>query len=127
MSDPLQELCRDWFRAKERENKAVDERWEIEKKIVAITGKKEEGSSTVKAGESFKVTVTGTVSRKMDWAKWESVKDKVPAQLHPVKTKLELDEKGVKYLRDNEPEIYKLLPIEVKEGKTGIKIEVTQI
>lgn len=127
MSDPLQELCRDWFRAKERETKAVDERWEIEKKIVALTGKKDEGSSTVKAGESFKITVTGTVSRKMDWAKWESVKDKVPAQLHPVKTKLELDEKGVKYLRDNEPEIYKLLPIEVKEGKTGIKIEVTQL
>lgn len=127
MSDALQELCRDWFRVKDRETKATEERWEIEKKIVALTGKKDEGSSTVKAGESFKITVTGTVTRKMDWAKWDTVREQVPVHLHPVKTKFELDEKGVKYLRDNEPEIYRLLPIEVKEGKTGIKIEVTQL
>lgn len=126
MSDTLQQLCADWVRAKDRENKAIEDRWTIEKKIVEAVGKKDEGAQTHKAGDSFKVTVTGVVNRKMDWAKWEQIKSQVPAQLHPVKTKLELDDRGVKYLRDNEPEIYKLLPIEIKEGKTAVKVEVTQ-
>ena len=88
-------------------------------------GKKDEGAQTHDAG-AFKVAVTGKVTRKMDWDKWDAVKSSIPANLHPVKMKPELDEKGVKYLQANEPEIYKQLPIEVKPAKTAVEVKIKQ-
>jgi hypothetical protein len=60
----------------------------------------------------------------MDWDRWPEVKEKIPAHLRPVKTKEELDERGVKWLAENRPELYALLPLEVKPAKTAVNIEV---
>jgi hypothetical protein len=119
----VQDLCNDWLQAKKDEASANKRRVEIEALIVEQTGKRDEGSQTHDLGE-FKVTVTGKVTRKMDWKAWETVKGKIAPALHPVKLKPELDEKGVKWLHDNEPEIYALLPIEVKPAKTAVEVKV---
>jgi len=119
----LQQLCADWLSAKSEENAANKKRVAIEEQIVALTGKRDEGSKTHDA-DGYKVTVTGKVTRKMDWDAWANVKDQIPENLRPVKVKEELDERGVKYLADNEPEIYALLPIEVKPAKTGVDVKV---
>lgn len=119
----VQELCNEWLQAKKDEASANKRRVEIENQIVGITGKREEGSQTHETC-GFKVTVTGKVTRKMDWKAWEEVKGKIAPALHPVKMKPELDEKGVKWLHDNEPEIYALLPIEVKPAKTAVEVKV---
>lgn len=124
MSD-LKQLSADWLKAKAEEAAANKRRVAIEEQIVALTGKRDEGSQTHEA-EGFKVTVTGKVSRKMDWDKWEQVKSQIAPNLHPVKFKPELDEKGVKYLQANEPEIYALLPIEVKPAKTAIEVKAIE-
>jgi hypothetical protein len=118
----LEELCADWLEAKTREQKANADRVAVEQKIEALTGKKDEGSQTHEAG-TFKVTVTGKVTRKMDWDKWATVRDSIPAELHPVKMKPELDERGVKWLRDNRPDLYERLPIEVKTAKTAVEVK----
>lgn len=118
----LDQLSAAWLAAKKAENTAAKERAAIEEQIVAMTGKRDEGAQTHEA-EGFKVTVTGKVSRKMDWDKWETVKAQIAPNLHPIKYKPELDEKGVKYLQANEPEIYALLPIEVKPAKTAIEVK----
>lgn len=118
----LDQLSAAWLAAKKAENTAAKERAAIEEQIVALTGKRDEGAQTHEA-EGFKVTVTGKVSRKMDWDKWETVKAQIAPNLHPIKYKPELDEKGVKYLQANEPEIYALLPIEVKPAKTAIEVK----
>lgn len=123
MEANLKDLCGQWFEHKRAEAAANKLRKEVEEKIVALTGKRDEGSATHEA-EGFKVTVTGKVTRKMDWTKWETVKDQIPANLRPVKTKSELDETGVKYLRDNEPDIYALLPIETKPASTSVEVKV---
>jgi len=122
--DQLNELCKDWLVAKADELAANKRRVEIEEKIVAITGKKDDGSET-HALDHFKVTVKGVMYTKMDWDKWRDVAPQIPAELHPVKTKQELDDKGVKWLRHNRPELYKLLPIEMTPGKTGVEVKVT--
>lgn len=125
MSDALKtldQLSAAWLAAKKAEAAAAKERLAIEEQIVALTGKRDEGAQTHEA-EGFKVTVTGKVSRKMDWDKWETVKAQIAPNLHPIKYKPELDEKGVKYLQANEPEIYALLPIEVKPAKTAIEVK----
>ena len=121
----LEQLSADWLQTKKAEATANKLRVAIEDQIVALTGKKDEGSQTVEA-TGFKVTVTGKVSRKMDWDKWETIKAQIAPNLHPVKFKPELDEKGVKYLQANEPEIYALLPIEVKPAKTAIEVKAIE-
>ena len=121
----LEQLSADWLKAKAEEASANKRRVAIEDQIVGITGKRDEGSKTVDA-TGFKITVTGKISRKMDWDKWEDVKAKIAPNLHPVKFKPELDEKGVKYLQANEPEIYALLPIEVKPAKTAIEVKAVE-
>lgn len=124
MDRTIEQLSVEWIAAKRAEAKANKDRIQIEEAIVALTGKRDEGSQT-HAVEGFKITVTGKVTRKMDWDKWETIKSQIPLNLHPIKTKLELDETGVKYLQSNEPEIYALLPIEVKPAKTGIEVKAT--
>ena len=121
----LELLCREWLAAKKAEAAANEERLAIEQRIIFHTGKRDEGSQTHEV-DGYKITVTGKVSRKMDWKKWEAVKAQIPPNLHPIKTKLELDEKGVKYLQANEPEVYALLPIEVTPAKTAIEVKAIE-
>lgn len=121
----LEQLSAEWLAAKKAEAAANKQRVAIEDQIVLLTGKRDEGSQTVDA-TGFKITVTGKVSRKMDWDKWETIKAQIAPNLHPVKFKPELDEKGVKYLQANEPEIYALLPIEVKPAKTAIEVKAVE-
>lgn len=118
----LEQLCVNWLAAKKAEQKANAERVAIEDAIVALTGKRDEGAKTVDA-IGFKITITGKISRKMDWRAWETIKAQIPPDMHPVKLKPELDEKGCKWLADNQPDIYKLLPIEVKPAKTAVEIK----
>jgi hypothetical protein len=122
----IETLCADWLKAKRAENTANAERIAIEDQIVALTGKRDEGAKTVDA-TGFKITVTGKISRKMDWTAWEAVKDQIPVDLRPVKMKPELDEKGVKWLAENNPDIYKLLPIEVKPAKTAVEVKPVEV
>ncbi len=118
----LKGLAAEWLAAKAIEAKAVADRVAIEEKIVAVTGKKDEGSQTHDA-DGFKITVKGVINRKMDWTKWEEVKSTIPSELHPVKMKPELDEKGIKWLQEHRVDLYALLPITATPGKTGIDIK----
>jgi hypothetical protein len=119
----INELSAAWLEYKGAEGRANASRLDIEKQIIAITGKRDEGSKTVDA-DGFKITITGKQTRKMDWAKWEEIKNQIPELMRPVKMKPELDEAGVKYLRENEPEIYALLPMEVKPAKTAVEVKM---
>ena len=119
----LPELANEWLAAKTAETAANHARVDIEARIIALTGAKEEGSKTHNI-DNLKIEVTGVINRKMDWAAWESVKDSIPENLRPVRIKLELDETGVKYLQQNEPELYAKLPMTTKPGKTGVKVTV---
>jgi len=126
MSQTIEQLCTDWLQAKKAEQKANAERIAIEEQIVSLTGKRDEGAKTVDA-TGFKITVIGKISRKMDWKAWETIKAQIPADMHPVKFKPELDEKGVKWLADNQPDIYKLLPITVAPAKTAVEVKPVEI
>lgn len=122
----LEQLAAEWLRAKAEEGRANKRRLEVEEAIVALAGKRDEGSQTTEAG-NFKVTTTGKITRRMDWSKWEEVKGQIAPALWPVKMKPELDEKGVKWLQQNEVEIYALLPIEVKPAKTAIDVKAIEV
>lgn len=119
----IEALSAAWLDAKAAEQKANEARVAIEEQIVAALGQKEEGAQTHKVG-SYKVEIVGKISRKLDFAAWDIIKDKFPTELRPIKIKEELDEKGVKYLQLNEPQLYAILPLEIKPAKTAVKVVV---
>lgn len=118
----LKTLCADWLNAKAEEKAATKRRVDLETEILKITGSRDEGSKTTTI-EGFKITTKGVINRKMDWEKWQLVRGNIPQTMWPVKTKMEIDEQGVKYLQANEPEYYRLLPLTATPGKTGVTIE----
>lgn len=119
----IEALSADWIAAKAAEEAANKARIDIENRLIAALGQKEEGAQTHNIGQ-YKIEIVGKVSRKLDFAAWDIIKDKFPENLRPIKVKEELDEKGVKYLQQNEPQLYAILPLEVKPAKTAVKVVV---
>lgn len=117
----IESLAAAWNTAKSAEEAANKVRIKIEAQLIEALGQKEEGAQTHNIGD-FKIEIVGKVSRKLDFAAWDLVKEQFPENLRPIKVKEELDEKGVKYLQQNEPELYALLPLEVKPAKTSVKV-----
>ena len=119
----VQQLSQAWLDAKAAEDAARTQRVGIEEAIIARLGSREEGAQTHDLGD-FKATITGVVNRTLDKQTWESIKERIPTDLRPVKYEPKLDVVGVKWLRDNNPSIYKLVAkaITVKPGKTSVKV-----
>lgn len=118
------EIAEDLFNAKLEESFAEAKRIALEQELIALVGAKEEGAQTHEIGD-FKVTITGRINRKIDWSIFDKdIASKIPESLHPVKVKRELDETGVKYLANNEPQLYKILAkaLTVKPAKTSVTI-----
>ena len=118
------EIAHELFEAREAEKQANERRVELEEELIALLGQKEEGSQTHEVGD-YKVTITGKLIRKVDWDLYDkSIAAKIPESLQPVKVKRELDDSGVKYLANNEPQIYRLLAkaLTIKPAKTAVKI-----
>ena len=124
MTDNVSALARDWRIAKQAEAKANAERIKIEEQLSAALDVPTEGSKTHKI-DGYKVTLTQPVTRKLDVDAWEKVKGKCPDALHPIKTKIEADAAGMKWLQENEPQIFKQIAsaFETKPGKIGVKVE----
>lgn len=118
------EIAQELFEAKAEEAKATAKRIELEEELIAVVGAKEEGAQTHTIGD-FKITITGKLNRKIDWDVFDkTISSKIPENLHPVKMKRELDETGVKYLANNEPQLYKILAraLTIKPAKTSVTI-----
>ena len=118
------EIAKDLFDAKLEESFAEAKRIALEQELIELVGAKEEGAQTHTIGE-FKITITGRINRKIDWDVFDkAIASKIPESLHPVKVKRELDDAGVKYLANNEPQLYKILAkaLTVKPAKTSVTI-----
>ena len=115
------EIADELFKAKQAEREAEEKRIALEEELVAVLGKRDEGSKTHTVG-SYKVTITGRINRKIDWELFDQVSSKIPETLWPVKRTLDVT--GVKYLANNEPQLYKVLSpaLTVEPAKTTVSI-----
>lgn len=111
--------------AKKIEEAARLARIEVENRIIAALGVKDEGSQSHK-GEQYKITITGKINRTLDVAAWDAVKNHIPEKYWPVKFKPEIDVTGLKWLRENEAGIYATAcqAISAKTGKPSVTLEV---
>jgi succinate dehydrogenase/fumarate reductase flavoprotein subunit len=121
----IDELVADFIAAKAVETKANKDRIAIEEQIIAMLGKREEGSQTHELDNGMKVTITGKVTYSADMEKLQEICAKLPQEMRPIKTKIELDTYGAKYLRANEPAIWAKLAkaITVKAAKASIEVK----
>lgn len=117
------EIANDLFEAKRVEREAEEKRIALEEELIAVLGKRDEGSKTHTVGD-YKVTITGRVTRKIDWDLFDEVSSKIPETLWPVQRKLDVT--GVKYLENNEPALYKVLSpaLTVEPAKTTVTIKM---
>lgn len=121
----IDQLVADFIAAKAAENAATKRRVAIEELIIALLGKREESAETHELDNGMKVTITGKVSYSADMEKLQEICAKLPQEFRPIKTKVELDSTGCKFLRANEPAIWAKLAkaITVKPAKTGVEVK----
>ena len=117
------ELYAAWLKAKKAEEKSKEKRHDIEKQIEEQLPEIEGQSKTFNE-EGFKITLKKSESYKFIKG-WELARGNFPAELLPEKIKYDVDKKGLDYLKENEPDIYKKISelIEYKTGKTTFIIE----
>lgn len=121
----IEELVDQFIGAKAAEAAAAKRRVAIEEQMIALLGKREEGVETHELANGFKVTITGKVTYSADMEKLQEICTKLPQEFRPIKTKVELDSTGAKYLRANEPAIWAKLAkaITVKPAKTAVEVK----
>lgn len=120
------EIANDLVEARAEESAAETKRIALEQELIEVVGQKEEGAQTHQIGD-YKVVITGRISRKIDWDMYDkTIASKIPDSLQPVRMKRELDVTGVKYLQNNEPQLYKLIAkaLTVEKAKTTVSINV---
>ena len=117
-------LASNWLEVKAQERQIIAQRHAIEEQITAALEAKGEGSISHKL-EHHKITLTQTVSRKVDPVVWEKIKHKIPESMHPVKVTLAADSIGCRYLAEKEHRMWAKVSsaFETKQGKIGVKVE----
>ena len=112
--------------AKDREAVCREARLAIEEKIVALTEKKEEGTVSTKT-EFYKVSVTFGVDRKVDAEIARSLADEMDAERYAriFRWKPEVSVSELKYLKDNNPEVFRQVSraLTAKPTKPSVKVE----
>lgn len=96
----------------------------VETELIRLVGSKTEGRTKL-SGESFSVMTTGKLTRKLDLPIWESIKEKIPVEMHPVKVKTELDLTKLKKVKELSPANYKEISRAITEtpAKTAVNVE----
>lgn len=94
--------------------------------LLTLLGHKPEGSFTVVVNDQWKVTTTGKVDRRL-LPNFAAIRAQIPPALlnRLVRTKDELNVRELKFIENNEPEIYAYLAqaIEIKPGKPSVEVK----
>ena len=116
----MEELIERYTKAKEAETKATQARVEAGNRLAEALGAPDEGSKTHEVGR-FKVTLRQPINRRVDWELFDGVLFDHP----PCRVKRELDEPGLKWIRENEPEAYAQYcrAITSKPGRVSVTIK----
>ena len=119
----VSKLAEAWLRAKCKEEAANAERVAIEELLIKFLDTKSEGSVTTKM-DDFSVTVTCRINRSISDDGIVAIKAMIPEDMQPLKTKVELDAKGLEWLRVNQPTYYRVAAdyVTSKPAKPGFKV-----
>lgn len=126
--EEIGQLCREWLEAKGREQQANADRLAIEQRIDNLLASElgaEESTPLKRAG--FKVSITHSLTRKLDVERAKAILATFPAEIggNLIKVKHEGGSTGLKWLAAHRPDLYgQLAPaLETKPAKSAIKVE----
>jgi hypothetical protein len=120
-------LCAAWLDAKKKEEQAREARIAIECCLIEALGfEKLEGSQTFKP-DGFKVELKAGITYKLDAAKWADISPRIEDGYRPVKTKLEVDPAGIKFLKANRPEIWQLAAEAITSTPAKVGVTVSKV
>ena len=122
----LDQLAYDFTNAKVEEAKANEARLEIERKLLKLLEKKDEGTVTVKT-DYFKISATFGIDRKVDPEIAASLSQEMDEEQYCrlFKWTPGIDLKELRYLEERNPEVYRLAAkaITAKPKKPSLKVE----
>lgn len=123
--EAIDQLAALWDIAKQKEDAARAERVKIEEDILAIHPAKPEGSTTFATPGGAKITVTGKVSYSCDIDQLIALTGSWPADVRPIKTKVEADESRLRAIRAESPKLWAQIAaaVSTKPAKTGVSIK----
>jgi len=121
MPPTIPELCDKWLFLKTAEAKANAARIAVEEQLLPLVESNPNGSKTSRT-HGYKIEVKRGVSAKLNDGGLAFINANVPENLRPLKQVL--DETGLKWLQNNETEIYKKIApfITTKPSKPGFTI-----
>lgn len=75
--------------------------------------------------DGYKLVVKKPAYYKLDEAVYNKIKTQIPPKMRAVKTKLELDKMGYKWLMNNEPNVFEIMAkaVTITQGKSSIQIK----
>lgn len=128
-TDELLSAITHYQAAKAQLDRAKELLAEAEAEVISLVGHKDEGSFNCTVDDRFKVTTTGKINRRL-LPSFKDIRAQIPPALlsRLVRTKEELNTRELKFIEQNEPDIYKFIAqaIEIKPGKPSLKIEAVQ-
>lgn len=127
MQDTIEAAARDFLAAKQEEHRAWLARLAAEERIVRLVGAKEDGTTTARSADLVIKTV-GKINYALDEAAWHAIAPSIPDAIRTrlVKLKPEPVIREVKFLRDNEPQLFAMLSqaLTMKPAKTAVSVEL---
>lgn len=120
----LDVLAEQWLQQKTLEDNCKARRIEIEQQMIPLLSQNSEGSATTETSYGRKITLTNKNNYKLDEIALREIRNHVPPNLLPLKITQALDVTRLKYLRLNEPEVYRTVSTAVTKSpaKPYIKI-----
>ena len=125
----LDQLAEIWLMQKACEEGARKKRLEVEQRMLPLLEQKVEGQATTTTRHNKKIVVKKQIKRSFDGKALNKVRKEIPVDMLPLKISEVLDTKRLRYLKNNEPETYKILSrcIVSEPQKPNITIEQSEL
>jgi hypothetical protein len=125
--ETLEKLAQRYQQLKAAEDEAKTARREAGEALASALEHPDEGSKTHKVG-GYRITIKGTVNRKVDWELFDGVAFSLPPGIPaPVVVKRELDVVGLRWLQREQPEVYARIARAITAKPGAVLVEVRDV
>jgi hypothetical protein len=123
----MRKEIQEYLAAKAAEQQANEARIAAEQRLLMLLDELPDEGSKSLVVDGYKITASQRISRKLDEKAYTLIKDEIPEGLSPVVVveTYKVEDKGCRWLKDNEPGLWALLSraITEKPMKIGVKVD----
>jgi hypothetical protein len=131
----VEQLVEEWAKHKHDEEAARLRRLDVEDAITAVVKPLEEGSESHRLANGWTLQLTGKLNYTLDCEPrtlqqiWDELREMKTIEVDvpvPLKTKVELDATGAKWIRANRPDIWRFMSkvVTTKPAKVAVNVKI---